>query len=108
MRSICRRRVTRLFYHALMMSDGLEERGQWEAGEEGLGDEQALAELAARVHDDGDKTTEEALSILTHAFEKQHVIRRDEGRNVRFLWNDRLEGVAVEGPTTQRMAAVAC
>jgi anaerobic magnesium-protoporphyrin IX monomethyl ester cyclase len=97
-----------LFYHALMMSDGFADRGTWDAGQVGLSDEEALQGLAERLHGDGDLTVEKALSILTHAYGERHLLRRDEGSNVRFDWNERLEGVAQAGPTTSRMAAIAC
>jgi anaerobic magnesium-protoporphyrin IX monomethyl ester cyclase len=97
-----------IFYHALMMSAGLEERGTWGSHGSEISNEDALVSLAARVHADGDKTPEEAHAILAHAFAEQHIIRRDEGDNVRFVWNDRLEGVAAATPTMERMAAIAC
>jgi anaerobic magnesium-protoporphyrin IX monomethyl ester cyclase len=97
-----------IFYHALMMSAGLEDRGHWAADGATLSDEDALVELARRVHADGDKTPEEAGAILAHAFGERHIIRRDVDGEVRFLWNDRLEGVADSTPTMERMAAIAC
>lgn len=98
-----------IFYHALMMSDGLEERGTWQADPNQMpSDEDALLELARRVHADGDHTVEEAHGILRHAYAERHIIRRDEQGTVRFLWNERLEGVAAVTPTMQRMEALAC
>jgi len=92
-----------LFSHALMMSEGLEERGWWQRNGGPIDDDTMLVARAARVCADGDKTPEEALKILRHAAGAKHIIRKDDAENVRWVSNDRLEGVARQNATTSRM-----
>lgn len=92
-----------LFYHATMHAESLELRGIWEHAGPPPSDSEALAILAERTAADGETTVEKALGILTHALSVKHIIRKDDGPMVRFLWNDHLEGVAQPGRTFQRM-----
>ena len=91
-----------LFYHAVMMSEGLERKGWWvRSGDER--DDATLVVLAERIAADGDQTPEQALAILRHAASVKHIIRKDDAAHVRWVWNDRLEGVAQPGRTSTRM-----
>ena len=92
-----------LFYHAVMMSEGLERKGHWPRSEAADDDDATLVHLAARIAADGEQTPEQALSILRHAASVKHIIRKDDDSHVRWVWNDRLEGVARPGPTSSRM-----
>lgn len=96
-----------LFYHDLMMSAALEERGWWPHDGDVPGDPAALEILAARVCQAGNKTVDQALDILTHAHTARHIIRTDDAGCVRWSWNDRLEGVAKPSRTSRLMAATA-
>jgi len=91
-----------LFYHAVMMSDGLERNGWWRrTGADD--DDTSLQKLAERTCADGEQTAEQALAILRHAASVKHIIRKDDAEHVRWVWNDRLEGVATAGTTSTRM-----
>lgn len=92
-----------LFYHELMMAEALEVDGRWSYAGAPPSDEDALAGLAERVRGVGDKTAAEALAILRHAHQVKHIIRRDAAGEVRWQWNDRLEGVAQPSRTMRLM-----
>ncbi len=91
-----------LFYHAVMMSEGLERNGFWPRTN-GESEDDSLRILAERTCADGEQTPEQALAILRHAAEAKHIVRKDDADHVRWVWNDRLEGVARPGGTANRM-----
>jgi radical SAM superfamily enzyme YgiQ (UPF0313 family) len=92
-----------LFYHELMMRETIEQLGVWPDPNPGAANGDALGMLADRVHGVAGVGREEALKILRHAYEHQHIMRADDAGHVRFAWNDHLEGVVAPASPPRNM-----
>ncbi len=96
-----------LFYHELMMNEGIECEGTWSYDGSAPSDDDALGELGARTSRDSETSAEDARRILTQAYSERHIIRCDDDGEVRWQWNDRLVGVAENSRTSDLMHRVA-